>query len=476
MHNQHTPIVATVKSGCDSAVIYGAGEGAGTPLGTSSKFQAAQSKPPSAGSELRRERWELVARLEPMEAVAMCRKFPTFDRVERGAGPSMVVREDGWHYQGLCRCKSRHGCPMCGWYDAENRLRELEQAATKWHMQGHSMLLMTLTPVGSHTLEERLADLVAVGSRVLARLYGSRRYRDLMTVYGVEHQVRGRECTWGTPSGWHPHNHNGLFVRGLWDVRNDADQAQWLAEEVAIELAVCIVEEGRCADQDRVADVLERSVDVRIGYRSLQEYLEKERRERRWSLLDELARSAVKGGKRAGLRFTPLQLLDGARDPHCPIAPVVLESKWREYYWAMKGKPVMTWSRGARAYFELDQVGDVEVLGAEQIELTSAEWCATRRAGAEDALLRVGEVEGVAGVVRVLGKLVEEHLDRDAVWLGLDGRYRFTEVEVEEDDHGKRKVRRYEPRDPEYQAWSGRYETSRYADGADDVPDDEEAF
>src|SRR5207237_6310406 len=126
----------------------------------------------------------------------------------------------------------------------------------------------------------------------------------------------------------------------------------------------------------------------------------------RWSLLDEVARAALKGGKPNGVRFTPLQLLDGARDPHCPVAGAVLEAKWREYYWAMKGKPVMTWSRGSRAYFDLDALGDVEALGIEQIELTSAEWCATRRAGAEQALLTVGEREGVAGVVRVLADLV----------------------------------------------------------------------
>lgn len=274
------------------------------------------------------------------------------------------------HYSGLERCSSIWACPVCAAVVRAERAREIEKAVTAHQAAGGSALFVTLTI--RHSGEDSLAQSLDAVLTSWQKILGSRAWRGgkrqigLKEKYGVTGYIRSTEITHGD-NGWHPHIHSIILVdRDLSTAElttlGDDIHDQWASR---IEKAT-----GKTPTREHGIDV--QKVDTKG--KVLAKYLSKVQDEGKpkteaWSVSAELARSDVKNARAFGSRV-PFELLD-SDDPMPRNRRYAL---WLEYVAATKGRRAITWSRGLKASFEIDDKTDEEII--EETESAPARWLA----------------------------------------------------------------------------------------------------
>ncbi len=313
----------------------GAGEVA--PLGSNAKLRATFD----ARLKSRVQRFELqdVARsILPHSRTAKCQRI-------RAHNSDVQVWKSKAHgtssYAGLQTCGSVWACPVCSAKIAERRRVELIDAMEMHKAQGGSVSLLTLTT--PHQRGDVLVDLLAQQGKALQSFLRDRKVRAVFAEMGYLGQVRALEVTHGRKSannnGWHPHFHILQFhtVKG-----SEADRKDWTARLYLRWVVYC--EKAGLGTPSYA-----HGIKLDDGMKAAQ-YVTK------WGLEDEMTKGHTKKGKAGG--ESPFDLLRAVLADKKDRQAAAL---FKEFADGFKGKNQLSWSRGLKARFMVDEKTDEEL-------------------------------------------------------------------------------------------------------------------
>lgn len=280
-----------------------------------------------------------------------------------------------FHLSGLATCGSASTCPICESVISERRANELRAAFKQAKAMGLHIQLLTFTI--PHGFGDDIEDLRPKLSEAQQRFFNGKPWQKKREQYGIVAYARSIECRFGA-NGWHPHFHFIVFSEKplpktklldktdqskRWrklDIEQQSDEWLWFLERW------CNMCEKAGLERPN-----EYGLDIRDGsmaYDYICKYgLDGERlttkkgdKQLTWDMADEITKGNKKDGKKS---FSPFQLLDVLGDSN-----VSKEEKQRariefiKYARAMKGVPLMRWSKSAFDVFCFDDVTDAELL------------------------------------------------------------------------------------------------------------------
>lgn len=272
------------------------------------------------------------------------------------------------HYSGLERCSSIWACPVCAAVVRAERAREIEKAVTAHHEAGGSALFVTLTI--RHGREDPLAQSLDAVLKSWQKILGSRAWRGgkretgMRERFGVTGYIRSTEVTHGD-NGWHPHIHAVILLE------NDLPESEVARFGDAIHrdwARYVQAATGKRPDREHGTDVQKVDRDGKVLARYLSKMQDEGHGAKSWGVAAELARADVKAARRGGV--VPFELLD---EDH-PLPRSQRHALWTEYVAGTKGRRAITWSRGLKAAFEIDDRSDEEII--EDTEAAPPRWIA----------------------------------------------------------------------------------------------------
>lgn len=279
-------------------------------------------------AENRLSRWllqEAARAALPASRVAGCFRIRIKPEVEVFRTP-----EQQTFYGGLQICGSVWTCPICSAKISERRKKELTTAVNIWKKDEGQVFLLTQTI--RHKKTDSLPFLLE-GLSKARRLFKNRKtFKNWSKEIGLFGSVYALEVTHGS-NGWHVHTHELLFVKtgkkpsGVRKLRK-----MWASAC----LTAGLPETGLSG------------VDLQSGDKA-SSYVSK------WGLADEMTKSNKKTGK--GGSKTPWDFL---RDIKKNPSSASLEL-FQDYAKAFKGKAQLTWSKGLKKYFSLEEKTDEQL-------------------------------------------------------------------------------------------------------------------
>ena len=230
-------------------------------------------------------------------------------------------------------CGSVWSCPSCSSKISERRRLEISQAVDAWIKSGGEVLLVTLT--FPHSRDDKLKDLLLKQSEASKKFKGRSAYsKHLRSLYGIKGTIRSLETTHSEANGWHPHLHELWFVNRGFSIVN-------------LRRYVYSAWADACMDSGLERPSMANGVDIRSGDFAAS-YVAK------WGLDYEIAKAHIKKGK-AKTSKTPFQFLDEYAQGNR-----IAGALFREYAEAFKGKRQLFWSRGLKAFFNIEQKSKTE--------------------------------------------------------------------------------------------------------------------
>jgi hypothetical protein len=280
-------------------------------------------------------------------------------------------------YGGLQTCGSVWACPVCSAKIAERRRVELLASMEIHKAKGGTVSLLTLTT--PHQRGDVLLELLQQQGKALQSFLRDRKVKEVFAEMGYIGQVRALEVTHGRKSarnnGWHPHFHILQFhqVKG-----SDADRKDWMARLYLRWVAYC---------QKAGLGIPSYTHGIRLddGSKAAQ-YVTK------WGLEDEMTKGHTKKGKAGG--ETPFDLLRSVLADRTDKQGAAL---FKEFADGFKGKKQLSWSRGLKALFLVDEKTDDELAeekdtaGDSLALLTDDQWRDVLKVEGRSALLHVAE-------------------------------------------------------------------------------------
>ncbi len=243
-----------------------------------------------------------------------------------------------------CRhCHSATGCPVCAAKILPKRASEIEQAVDIWRdAMGDPVALLTLTV--RHSFGDDPEKLLKAQKQAWHQLQTSRPLRRVWDRIGIHHFVRRSETTYGITNGFHPHLHVVLFLeRELCGDKIAELSGAW-------KKAVCDELGDEYVPDDEHGCVLSQVHDATYAAK----------------LALEVSDITSKQCKLEG-HFTTWQLANAAAGLAPDIAEQLggranAERLWMSYLRATFGMHVLQWSKGARAFFHIDDVSDEQLV------------------------------------------------------------------------------------------------------------------
>ncbi|WP_212577171.1 hypothetical protein, partial [Vibrio parahaemolyticus] len=102
---------------------------------------------------------------------------------------------------GVTACGSVHTCPICSAKIEERRRGEISKAVDFWYsLENKTVSMITFT--FSHSLGERLKDVLCKQADALNRLRSGKAWNSFREVFGFDSLIRSLEVTWGEENGW----------------------------------------------------------------------------------------------------------------------------------------------------------------------------------------------------------------------------------------------------------------------------------
>jgi len=316
-----------------------------------------QSIPKSARSKrysLRRVLWTASTR-QGQRACGRCRR----DNVST---IRLLKAPEGWHYfDGIQKC-GFITCPTCGARISRKRAAEIGQLAESVIESGGSLAFQTFTLPHAyhHKLSEMLDDMAVAWRRVI----GGKAYKEDKSRFDIVGYVKTREDPHGI-NGWHPHLHV------LWVSSRELSNSQWDTFQAAtwIRWARAIAKHEVELTPDSVSGKLSATFTVEKYGMPLRELcpLEPVRElkavgrymtkvQHLTSIGFEMANGVTKKGKR-GLRM-PMEILsDFERDGDARDIEL-----WQEFERATLGKHSITWSRGLKKMYGIEDKKDEDLV------------------------------------------------------------------------------------------------------------------
>lgn len=354
-------------------------------LGTLTK--SAATSPEHKSRLSRRRRYELqktAGDLLPGHRVCSCGWRPI------QGGQLGISRRGGKHFVSHAAvCGSVWACPVCAAKIAANRSEELQGAVDAWLSQGGSVWLLTLTI--DHVAQDSLENLLKRFTQAMSKLWRDRWAKNWRAEHGQVGIIRNLEVTWGLANGWHPHAHALLFVSAAASVTEAESNIKHRWQHVA-------ALHGFSVSLRRGA-TLESAKDARAAA----DYASKADDGGTWGMAQELTWANIKQAR--GARYTPFALLAACDSPDVGAAPALFQ----EYADAFKGRRQLYWSRGLRAFLQLDpELSDEDVANAQDDKsvfvtaISTDIFCYIKARGLLCDLLDVADDDGLPGILGFL--------------------------------------------------------------------------
>lgn len=252
-------------------------------------------------------------------------------------------------FTGLERCGSIWACPHCSSVIRAGRAEEIEYAVSEHQKTGGDLVFFT------GTLRHHQGDILSNTLDFILKAWGNlqrhRRWKKLKKRFEISAYVRAIEVTYGE-HGWHPHVHAVFFI----DRQLSMDEVSYIRAEL-FDLWGDLVEKlGGKRPNSKGLDLQKVDKKGKLIARYISKVSGEEKEKTSWSAGAELARGDAKKGREDSL--SPFELLDAQ--------PEISESKrsalWREYYLATKGRRAITWSRGLKERYNVEERDDQEIL------------------------------------------------------------------------------------------------------------------
>lgn len=248
-------------------------------------------------------------------------------------------------YAGLQTCGSVWACPVCAAKVAERRRVELQAAMAAHKAKGGTVNLLTLTT--PHQKTDKLSDLLKMQGKALHRFWTDRAVRDILKEMGTIGHVRALEVTHGRKSpsnnGWHPHYHCLMFggSSGLSGTCSTAQRKDWQVR-LYLRWAACCLKSG--LGEPSYEHGLKLDDGTKAG-----NYAAK------WGLEDEMTKGHTKKALHGETPFDFLRayLADGSDRQAAAL--------FKEFADTFKGKRQLSWSKGLKAMFAIEETTDDEL-------------------------------------------------------------------------------------------------------------------
>ena len=340
---------------------------------------------PAGKDHKRKERYALrhgLREVTKVERVAKCGWLRIKENVQ------VKLHAGRAHYTGVLSCGSVWNCPVCSAKVATRRTGEVHTVLSKHMESGGGAEFLTLTL--PHDMGDALVNTRRIAADGWKRVQQGRRWRAQVEAVGITGTIRTLEVTHGK-NGWHPHVHSLVLTARPC---TEEERAQLLDHAFgAWRAAVVKVGQGaplpHCTTISPVRDVKDVAKYVtKIGAAL------------------EVTQGAAKTGR-----------LSGQRTPFAVLADFLAHGDdddltvWREWETGMKGARQLTWSRGLKARFQVDEATDEEVAteevgGALVASLTADEWRVVCRSSSWScAVLEAAERGGADAVVLLVASL-----------------------------------------------------------------------
>jgi hypothetical protein len=248
-------------------------------------------------------------------------------------------------YAGLQTCGSVWACPVCAAKVAERRRAELQAAMAVHRAGAGAVTLLTLTT--PHQKTDKLSELLENQAKALHRFWRDRSVLAIFKEMGTIGHVRALEVTHGrlSPSnnGWHPHYHCLLFCGSGVDLsRFDGPQMKDWQVRLYLRWAACCVKSG--LGEPSYQHGLKLDDGTKAG-----NYAAK------WGLEDEMTKGHTKKALHGETPFDFLRayLADGSDRQAAAL--------FAEFAETFKGKRQLSWSRGLKALFAIEEASDEEL-------------------------------------------------------------------------------------------------------------------
>lgn len=265
-------------------------------------------------------------------------------------------------------CGSVWSCPVCASKVAEQRRRELSHAMVQHVEAGGAAYLLTFT--FPHYIGQALGEQMERFTKARQSFQNCRAWKAVMERAGKVGVVNSLEVTYGIANGWHPHLHMLVFCNPAAFGEGAADDAGRLGSAAIDHLRgewVRLLEKRDLVGPENRQWAERYGLDVRGGAGAA-EYIAKWGHDESWGLSSELTSSHAKTGHRDtwGTRdhYTPFQLLAMAQtgDGHAICA-------YREFVGEFDGRRMLTWSRGLKAHFHIEDIDDDEAAAEPELTL-----------------------------------------------------------------------------------------------------------
>lgn len=269
---------------------------------------------------------EHSASLLPNDRVSWCMK-----KLLSNTSVVVLMHSESHHKASLrnvMMCGSVWTCPVCSLKISEIRRAELQKALE--HKSNLLPVMITFTI--RHNVSEPLKPMVKALKDSWRKLKAGKAWLATKERFKLVHYVSCFEIRHGK-AGWHPHFHVLAFL--------DLSESNFKPDEMKSALLgrykALLAKHGKY-----ILDDVGLHVQACSGSKELGEYMSK------LSMQYEISKSASKLG-RDDESFSPFQLL--ARSM---AGDAYAGALYKEYAECMSGRKFIQWSRGARAYFELD--------------------------------------------------------------------------------------------------------------------------
>lgn len=269
------------------------------------------------------------------------------------------------HMQRLVACHNMAACPVCSSAIRRVRAIEIGKAVKAHQAEEKDLIFVTLTV--KHNDKDPLALTLDAVQKGWQNLLKSRGYRKLKDKYGIIGAVRATETQLGGKrwykgdgkihgAGWHPHAHGLIFLDQKLAMPEEA-RAEFERELIKIWRRECARNIGKMPDEDHGIDcqIVDKKGEI-VG-RYLSKVLDEdgENIAKSWDVGAELARGDLKHRAKS---LHPFQILDS----QTLLDTQVRAEYWLEYVRAVKGRRLISWSRGLKARYRVQELTDEELL------------------------------------------------------------------------------------------------------------------
>ena len=240
-------------------------------------------------------------------------------------------------YRNLSKCGLGWVCPVCAMRISDKRREEMNLAQDLHDKSGGARYLITYTM--PHGIQDSLSDLYDKIRE--ARMYMIR-HRDYKTYFNKENyvgEIRALEVTYSKNNGWHPHIHSVIFMK------NKFQSVEKLKEKLfSLWSKACVKVGLPCPSFEHGVDVKESAF--------ASDYIAK------WGY--EMTRWHQKKGHLTSM--SPFQFLDAFADEKDNVSAYFYAEKFKEFVEATKGSRQLSWSKGLKSHFKVDEISDEEIM------------------------------------------------------------------------------------------------------------------